>query len=173
MSTLHALSAKLVQIETDIRSTKILVHQKGLENLNEILNDRSAELCKLLSNRDTFEACTTWTNLLDSVHESVVLQSYKCVDGLVGKALATAENRNPLHSSVLQKFLNLANETDLKISLDAILEKCFHCFGDRTMAKYFGVCYIKILTRNVLGSNTGNLGDIKISDWSRKCDILL
>lgn len=169
MSGLQALSGKLIQIETDIRSTKVLIHQKGLEKFDQILNDRSTELTELLSNHDTFQFCTTWTNWLDTLHEAVVQQSYKCVELPSGcKLFSAVENRNPLHSNVLQKFLNLANETNLNIPLDAILEKCFHCFGDRTIAKYFGDCYLYILQRNILGSSTGNIGDIKISDWSRK-----
>lgn len=169
MSGRQALTANLEKIEIDICSNKITIRQKGLEKLDQILNERSDELTELLSSRsDSGFPSTTWIHLFDSAHQAVIQQSNRYSETLDKKAIELLESRSAIYKIVIQKLLNTANANSLQISIDNILEKCFHCFENRTLSKFFGECYLQILNKHVLCSVTGNLGDIRTSSWCSK-----
>lgn len=161
---LQALSTNLLQIQTDIRSTKVQIRHKALDKLDNIFNNREDELETVLSG-STFDAPTTWLQIFDGAHEAIVQQCSKLASD--GKESATMESRNRIHINVIQKTMNLANKNIPKIEANEVLEKCFHCFGTPAISKYFGVCYLQILRKHILSSKS-QLGEIKINEWSRK-----
>lgn len=163
MSGLQALYNQLEKIQTNNRSEKVTIRQKSLEELDQILNSRSNDLMQLSINDSAM-----WINLFDSAHEAILQQSKRYLDTMDKKALNLLESRSAMHKIVIQKILNIANANCLAISLNIILEKCFHCFDNRTLSKYFGECYLQILDKNVLCSAACNLGEIKTKSWQRK-----
>lgn len=168
MSSWTTLHQNLVQLQNEIQSTQVLIRQKALNKLNDILDNRKDELIKLLRGK-ILALDTSWLQLVDSAHEACLQQSNKLEDfEKNGKSKKTLENRNGDHIGALQKIVNVANEGRQQISFNVIFEKCYQCFGNRWMVKYFGMCYLQILHRNVLSYKMGNFGDIKMAEWSSK-----
>lgn len=164
------LSQTLVKLDTEIRSVKQPIRNKALEKLQSLLDSRPDELVQLLQGR-VYQADVGWSDLVDSAHEGCIQQVTRLEESQQQKGLSAIEQKNPLHWNVLQKLISLANRSGLYVSYGNILNKAFHCFGNRWMVQYFGMCYLQIVYRNVL-SGKEDLQEVKISEWSRKLIIL-
>lgn len=160
------LSQTLVKLETEIRSVKQTVRHKAFEKLQTLLDSRSDELAQLLQGQ-VYQAEVGWSDLVDSAHEGCIQQVTRLEESQLQKGLSAIEQKNQLHWNVLQKLIALANRNALNIPYGNILNKAFHCFGNRWMVQYFGMCYLQIVYRNVLTSKE-DLEGVKISEWSRK-----
>lgn len=160
------LSQTLVKIDTEIRSVKQPIRNKALDKLQSLLDSRSDELAELLQGR-VYQADVAWADLVDSAHEGCIQQVTRLEENQLQKGLGALEQKNPLHWNVLQKLIALANRNSINIPYTSILSKAFHCFGNRWMVQYFGMCYLQIVYRNVLTSKE-DLQEVKISEWSRK-----
>lgn len=169
LSTMAAwlnLSQTLFQLDTEIRSVEQTTRCKALEKLKSMLDSRPDELEQLLQGR-IYQAEVRWTDLVDSAHEGCIQQSTRLEEMQHQKRLGTVEQKNQLHWNVLQKLIALANRNCLNVPYGNILSKAFHCFGNRWMVQYFGMCYLQIVHRHVLTSKE-DLQEVKISEWSRK-----
>lgn len=169
MSSWSTLSRSLVQLETEVRSSKPALRCKALERLKSLLDTRDEELVQLFQGR-LYTPETTWLSLVDSVHEACVQQTSRLEESQDGKGLSAAEGKNRDHIAVLQKLVVLANRDRTNVKHSVLFAKAIHCFGNRWMVRYFGTCYLQVLYENVLqdidGGTKEGLEELKLGEWS-------
>lgn len=168
MSALEKLSCDIKQILNDVRIDKVTVRTKSLESLQRIFDERSDELIKLLS----YENEISWTDLYHALHEALKEQAIKLDTCKSANSLVTAQNKNGGYISAIQKCINLANSHHLNVSYRMIFQTVFDCFSNKTICKYFDVCYLQIVRKHILDSRC-NLAEVKINEWSREYSSLI
>lgn len=157
---LEILGRDIEKLLGDIRSYKVTVRTKGLDSLQQIFEGRSRELTELLSS----ELCgaVTWNSLLRCLHEAVKTQAGRLDDP---RCTTATKNRTGNYSTVLRKYLDLANDQTQNIAYDVIFEIAFDAFAGAATREHFDLCYVKIIRKHVLQS-CHNLATVKISHWS-------
>lgn len=144
----------------DIRSDKVTVRTKALESLQQIFDNRSRELIKLLgTKRDV-----TWIGLHRNLHDALKAQADRLEDP---RCTTATKNRSGDYSTALMKCVDIANAQTQNITYEALLETAFEAFAYNAMRKHFDLCYVQIIRKHVLKSRR-KLATVKISQWSRK-----
>lgn len=167
-AALRNLLEELHKASVEIESTKSTIRTKALVKLNDIFDNRDEELIELLSNTDS-ESKVTWFSLFNALHVGIVRQTENLSAGVTSSQLTTLQNKNNDHINVFQKCIGIANREKQNISCTLIVEVTVHCFDERLMVQYFGLCYLQILKRNVLQYVHGNLAVIKEDNWYCEC----
>lgn len=167
MSILNSLAKELLVIRTEIQSSKPTPRTKALEKLSYIFDNRCEEIVRLLS-LAYIEAETSWTQLFETLNDALQQQTINLEASKGTAGFKTIDNKSNEHINVFQKCINLANRERQNISYRDILDSAFECFKERQMSKYFDLCYLQVVKKNVLQYSKGNLAEIKIKDWCRK-----
>lgn len=164
MATTSILINEIKQTFIDLKSDKVTVRTKALDNLNNLIDNRSTEINHVLLSDGND---TDWSYVYGELHIAITEQVARLDSSRSTASQSSLQNRNDGFKSALTKCINLANEKAVNVSLQKICSTAFECFGNATFRKYFHTCYLKIVNRKVLNANS-NLDELRISDWSRK-----
>lgn len=159
-----ALEILLHDLETilgNIQSDKVTIRTKALESLQQLFDDRSDEVNRVLASKQD----VSWKTVYVSLHEAVKAQAIRLDDS---RCTTTTKNRSGDYSNALLKCVNLANAKVQNIGHDVILESAFQAFADVSLQKHYALCYVQIVRKQVLNPRH-NLAKVKVNQWSRKC----
>lgn len=158
MTAINILTNELVHLRGEIKNPKPAARGKTLTRLITIFEQQEENVIIALSKAS---ASANWIDLFTVLHEAIQIQ----VENLSASNTQTNLNKNNLHASALQKCINLANRNELNIQYETILSAAFECFSERRFAEHFALCYLQIVSQNVLQCKKGNLATIKASEW--------
>lgn len=159
--TLTNLHKDLVNIRSNLESTKPTIRAKALSNLDYIFDNREDELLKLLDNIDID---IQWTDMFDALHDAVIIHATFLASS-TGKTLEGAQKKNNDYVSALQKCINIANREEQHIPIDSIIRAVIHCFDERSVSQHFALYYLQIAKRNILEYYHGNLALVDVQQW--------
>lgn len=145
----------------EIQSDKVTVRTKALDLLQQIFDNRSSEVSRVLTGG---AHDVSWKGVYMSLHDAVKAQATRLDDA---RCTAATKNRSGDYSTAIMKCINLANSKTQNIIYDVILESAFQAFADVSMRKHYGLCYVQIIRKHVLDSRR-NLAVVKIHQWSRE-----
>lgn len=158
---LEILLHDIEKILGDIQSDKVTVRTKALDSLQQIFENRSEEVNKILAGKQN----VSWKGVYQNLHEAVKTQAARLEDS---RCTMANRNRSGDYSNSLMKCINLANSKTQNVAFDVILETVFQAFADAPTRKHFDSCYVQIIRKHLLNSRR-NLATVKLSQWSRKC----
>lgn len=164
MSSLECLSRELNQIIGEVRHEKITVRTKALEKLEYIIDSRSDELTKLLS-QTYFETQPSWDDLFTELVAAIQAQASRLESGR-GANTASQQSKNRDYVNAIRKLIDLANKSKATIPYSSILDSAFECFEDEFTRKHFDLCFFQIVKKHVLSSK-GNLAKVTLDNWKR------
>lgn len=177
-------TALLIQIKQlvsiDLKSDKVTVRAKSLDEFHNIFDNRSRELSTIfrprdnnrmdVDNDDDDHVILTWSELFTSLHEAIKDQCIR-IDGC--KSVGSQKSliaKNDAYKEALRKCINLANEHIPNVPYTKICQTAFECFQVPSVRNYFDALYLQIVRKHILNARH-SLSEIKISDWSRKFNI--
>lgn len=164
-TTTTILSNEINQCVIDIKSDKVTIRQKGLDNIDNLLDNRSDDVARVLESGD--EDCLSWKMFFAELHYALRDQSSRLDSARSVANLNTLKNKNDAYKSALTKCINLANQHTLNVPLRNICETAFECFDNAAVRKYFDGCYLKIVNKHILNTKF-HLDGLEFTHWSRK-----
>lgn len=157
------LSNEIKQAIIDLKSDKASLRSKGLDNIQQLIDNRSNDIDSIL--RSNHEDYITWSTLYSELHETIREQCLRLESCRSGSSLTTLKNKNDAYKSIFTKCINLANQHNSNVPLRRICETAFECFSNTIFRTYFDGCYLKIINKHVLCTKF-NLDSLEVSDWS-------
>lgn len=178
-------TALLIQIKQlvsiDLKSDKVTVRAKSLDEFHNIFDNRSRELSTIfrpkdnnnrmdVDNDDYDHVVITWSELFTSLHEAIKDQCMRIDSSRSAASQKSLIAKNDAYKEALRKCINLANEHIPNVPYTRICQTAFECFQTPSVRNYFDALYLQIVRRHILNARH-SLSEIKISDWSRKFNI--
>lgn len=175
MSLMTVLLTQIRQVLIDLKSEKITVRSKCLDEFHNILDNRSRDLLVFLrsshNNRtdDDDHEVLTWSDLFSGLHDAIKDQCARLdASNRSQTMLKSLIAKNDGYKGALRKCINLANEDGPNVSYTKICHAAFECFDTPAMNAYFDDLYMQIVRKHILNAKH-SLSELKITDWSRKC----
>lgn len=180
MSSSAALLMQIKQLVLiDLKSDKVTVRTKSLEEFHNIFDHRSKDLCAILrasnNNRtddDDDHETFSWSELFTGIHEALKDQCMKIDAGRRTQSLKSLIAKNDSYKEALRKCINVANEHIPNVSYTKICHAAFECFSMPAVSMYFDSVYLQIVRKHILNAKH-SLSEIKVADWSRKLDFFI
>lgn len=177
------MSALLMQIKQlvliDLKSDKVTVRTKSLDEFHNIFDNRSKDLYAILRARnndrtddDDDHETFTWSELFIGIHEALKDQCMRIDAGRRAQNQKSLIAKNDSYKEALRKCINVANEHIPNVSYTKICQAAFECFSMPSVSIYFDAVYLQIVRKHILNAKH-SLSEIKVADWSRKLDFYL
>lgn len=165
MAATQLLINQIKQTLTDISSDKVTIRTKALDNFNNLVDNRSDDVCRVLNSLvdEDFKWHTVFRELSNAVRD----QSYRVDNCRSATSSSQQKNKNDSYKTALAKWVNLANQQAPNISPRIICDVAFECFRTPSIRQSFDLCYLKIVFKHVLDTRF-SLDELEVSDWSRK-----
>lgn len=171
MSSQAALLMNIKQfVFIDLKSEKVTTRSHSLDNIHNIFDNRSEDLCTLLkpdnvnySDDDAF----SWSELFDGLHEAIKDQCMRIDAGRRSQNQKSLISKNDGYKEALRKCINLANKHVPHVSYTKICHVVFEGFEIPAVSNYFDALYLQIALKHILNAKHST-SELKVSDWSRK-----
>lgn len=170
MSSMTALLVQVKQILIDLKSDRVTVRNKAVDEFHNILDNRSKELSAILrsnSNISDDEDPFLWSHLFDEVHSAVKDQCYRIDTGNRSQSQKGLITKNDGYKEALRKCINAANEHIPNVSYTKICTAVLECFEVPCVRAHFDAVYLQIVFKHILNAKH-SLNELKIDVWSRK-----
>lgn len=168
-----ALLTQIKQIIIDLKSDKVTVRSKGLDEFQNIFDNRSKELSALLRSNNNCgddDDPFSWSNLFEEVHAAVKDQCYRIESSNRLQNQKGLISKNDSYKGALRKCINAANEQMPNVSYTNICTAALECFETPCMRNHFDAVYLQIVFKHILNAKHC-LNELKIDEWSRKSNI--
>lgn len=171
MSSQAALLTNIKQtVFIDLKSDKVNVRTHSLENIHNIFDNRSEQLCAILrltNNNHSDDDSFSWSELFDGLHEAIKDQCMRIDAGKRSQSQKSLISKNDSYKEALRKCINLANNHIPNVSYTKICHAAFECFEIPAISPYFDVLYLQIVLKHILNAKHST-SELKVTDWSRK-----
>lgn len=167
-SITDVLLVKVKKLIFDLRSDKAKVRKQSLDDLHNIFDNRSTELCVTLKANENDDPETfTWSQLFTGLHEAIKDQCMRIERSVRTQNALITKNNCSMFKEALRRCVNIANEHIPNVSYRIICNTALECFETPALCMYFGDLYLQIIRKHILNAKH-SLDDIQITDWNRK-----
>lgn len=155
------LYSELIHIRSEVKNEKPAPRGKVIDRLNDLFDNREQDVAAVLSREDS---SANWNDLFSALHEAIQLQA----TNLNASTAQAVLNKTNTHINAVQKCVNIANRNEQNITYKSILKAALEIFAENRLAKHFALCYLQVVTRNILQCRKGNLATVMAEEWKSK-----